>query len=90
MRARKSMQLSVSLLAAAVVVGSVSGQQQRPNLLPGEKYTPPAMKERLPEKVKLGDPAPDFALPDPSGKKEVRLSSFKGQKPVVLVFGSCT
>jgi hypothetical protein len=35
--------------------------------------------------ARLGQPAPDFALPDPSGKI-VRLSNFRGKKSVALVF----
>lgn len=34
--------------------------------------------------------APDFTLPTHDGTDEIRLSSFKGKKPVVLVFGSFT
>jgi cytochrome oxidase Cu insertion factor (SCO1/SenC/PrrC family) len=42
---------------------------------------------RLPTgvKVAVGQPAPDFTLPDARGQA-VTLSSFKGQKTVVLVF----
>jgi len=39
----------------------------------------------LMSKVKVGDPAPDFTLPDQNGK-QVKLSDFKGQKNVVLAF----
>ncbi|MEE2887015.1 MAG: hypothetical protein VX951_06245 [Planctomycetota bacterium] len=42
-------------------------------------------------RARLGEIAPDFDLPfvkDP--KKTVRLSSFKGKKPVALIFGSYT
>ncbi len=35
--------------------------------------------------VKVGDQAPDFVLPDRTGKL-VRLSEFRGRKPVVLYF----
>jgi peroxiredoxin Q/BCP len=35
--------------------------------------------------VKVGDEAPDFALPDRSGKT-VRLSDYRGRKAVVLYF----
>ncbi len=37
-----------------------------------------------------GDLAPDFSLPTLDHKAEVRLSSLRGQRPVVLVFGSYT
>ena len=42
---------------------------------------------RLPTgvKVAVGQPAPDFTLPDARGQA-VTLSSFRGQKTVVLVF----
>lgn len=36
-------------------------------------------------KVKLNDPAPDFALNDFRGRM-VRLSDFRGRRHVVLVF----
>ncbi len=37
-----------------------------------------------------GDRAPDFDLPTTDGRERVRLSSFRGRKPVVLIFGSYT
>ncbi len=40
--------------------------------------------------VNVGDVAPDFALKTTDRKAEVQLSSFRGQKPVVLIFGSHT
>jgi len=39
---------------------------------------------------KVGALAPDFELYDASGEQCVRLSDFRGQKPVALVFGSFT
>lgn len=39
---------------------------------------------------RAGDLAPDFELFDVSGQQRVRLSEFRGQKPVALVFGSFT
>jgi hypothetical protein len=39
---------------------------------------------------KVGELAPDFALEDPSGRTRVRLSDFRGQRPVALMFGSYT
>lgn len=49
-----------------------------------------AMRIREPDAPKAGSPAPDFELTDPSGGKSVRLSSFIGKSPVVLIFGSHT
>lgn len=40
--------------------------------------------------LKEGDDAPDFTLPTLDRRATVRLSSFKGERPVVLVFGSYT
>lgn len=40
--------------------------------------------------LQVGDPAPDFELERLDGKGKVRLSSFKGKKAVVLIFGSYT
>ena len=36
-------------------------------------------------KIKLGDPVPDFDLPNQDGKR-VRLSSFKGSPVVLFVY----
>ena len=40
--------------------------------------------------LKVGDPAPDFKLPDKTGKQTIQLSSYAGKAPVVLVFASYT
>lgn len=40
--------------------------------------------------LNVGDPAPDFSLETPDKSARVQLSSFRGDKPVVLVFGSYT
>jgi hypothetical protein len=52
--------------------------------------TPPARGERLPDRLKVGDPAPDFTLPTVDGKDAVTLSAFRGKRPVVLIFASYT
>lgn len=39
---------------------------------------------------KVGDMAPDFVLTNNEGLNPVRLSAFRGQKPVALIFGSFT
>lgn len=56
----------------------------------GEVNTPPARGERLPDRLKVGDMAPDFSLPRVKGAGEVKLSSFRGKRPVVLIFASYT
>jgi hypothetical protein len=38
--------------------------------------------------LKVGDPAPDFNLRTVDQKHSFRLSSLRGVKPVVLIFGS--
>jgi hypothetical protein len=37
-----------------------------------------------------GDPAPDFTLPTNDHRAQITLSSNRGKRPVVLVFGSYT
>ncbi len=68
---------------------STAGQDR-----PSGKQPPPGAKKRpgdlrLPSRLKVGMAAPDFKLKRSDGG-EVRLSSFKGKRPVVLVFGSYT
>jgi hypothetical protein len=41
-------------------------------------------------RLKVGDPAPGFDLPAADKQASVSLASFRGQKPVVLIFGSYT
>jgi acetyl esterase/lipase len=55
-----------------------------------EIITPPARGERSPDTLKSGDLAPEFTLKDLAGQQEITLSSFRGKKPVVLIFGSFT
>jgi hypothetical protein len=40
--------------------------------------------------LRVSDPAPDFDLSTLDRRSTVRISSFRGSKPVVLVFGSYT
>ena len=57
---------------------------------PGEVITPAAKGERLPDRLKVGEAAPDFTLPLVTGKGEVTLSTWRGKQPVVLIFASYT
>ena len=45
---------------------------------------------RMPDTLKVGTMAPDFKLRTIDGTGETQLSSYRGQRPVVLVFGSYT
>jgi len=72
-------------LTTAALAQPRRGDRQRPNR-GGQSRE--AM--RAPDKLKVGAPAPDFKLKTVDGKREVQLSSFKGKRPVVLVFGSYT
>jgi len=50
----------------------------------------PGRDERREVSLKVGDPAPDFELKRLKGEGTVKLSSFQGKSPVVLIFGSYT
>lgn len=77
---------------ARLVGGSSSGKggKMKRGKKPGEEIAPAAKKEFDEQKLEPGDVAPDFALKRRDGKGVLKLSSFKGEKPVVLVFGSIT
>ena len=68
--------LAVALSPATVLSGEDPGRQGGKGVREGT--------------LKLGDLAPDFTLRSPDGKATMTLSSFKGKKPVVLVFCSYT
>lgn len=40
--------------------------------------------------LRVGEPAPDFSLERHDKTATVRLSQFRGERPVILVFGSYT
>jgi hypothetical protein len=69
--------LTIALLAVSTVLGQQSGGRHGGDL-------------RMPDTLRVGDVAPDFKLRTKDGSREVQLSSFKGKRPVVLVFGSFT
>jgi len=47
-------------------------------------------KKYDPRAPRVGDLAPDFELRDAHGQKPIRLSDFRNEKPVALIFGSFT
>jgi hypothetical protein len=42
------------------------------------------------EGPKPENPAPDFTLQSPDGKRSITLNEYRGKKPVVIIFGSFT
>lgn len=92
MNLRRILAGGVCLLAVGSAVKTLAFQPpgRGPATQSRERDTPPARGERYADAFKTGDLAPDFDLPDASGAKTVRLSSFRGKKPVVLIFGSYT
>jgi hypothetical protein len=48
------------------------------------------LAEREMRAPEVGADAPDFDLPRLGSRERIRLSSFKGRKPVALIFGSYT
>ncbi len=71
-------------------ISRATGRRRGGGGRPGEIITPAAPGERHKTTLAVGDEAPDFTLPDPAGKRAVTLSSFRGKRPVVLVFTSFT
>ncbi len=70
------------LLAGTILVGTTLVAQVSPRQV---------IQEMLREgSLKVSDVAPDFYLTERDGVRQVRLSSFKNEKPVALVFGSYT
>jgi EF hand len=66
--------------------GSPSGMPSKTTLLLGLLNSELGSASEGPA---VGRPAPDFTLPGPDGK-EISLHAFRGERPLVLVFGSFT
>ena len=67
---RLRMRSSLAILAFLAIGFSVAGNAQQQQVM---------------SNVKIGDTAPEFTLPDHTGKT-VKLSDFRGKKNVVLAF----
>jgi hypothetical protein len=78
-----------SLIAFGAVLGVMMGHMPLIEDVK-EVNAPPARGERYPDRLKAGDVAADFTLPFATGQGSATLSSFRGSKPVVLIFGSYT
>jgi hypothetical protein len=79
---------SLEVMRQPVVFGKVMSKAPAPlmRVIPFRRLWFIARAGRL----QVGDPAPDFNLPTADKKTQVELSSFRRQKPVVLIFGSYT
>jgi hypothetical protein len=91
--------LAFTLLA---LMAGTAGALLVPALLPtrpsGNAATPPPSEQPAPYylgypgwldgKLRVGEQAPDFALPEITSGQTVRLSEFRGRTQVVLIFGS--
>lgn len=55
-----------------------------------ERSQAPEIGARGADQLSIGALAPSFALPEVASGRIIRLEDFRGQKPVVLAFGSCT
>lgn len=67
------------------------GERQRGNRQRGNRQRGEGGGRTRSGAPEAGDKAPDFTLTFvKDGKKSVKLSDYKGDKPVALVFGSCT
>ncbi len=80
------------LLVAAALPAIADDEKKDPfqKTFKAPKEAVEAMTAREPRAPKAGDAAPDVELVSLDGKTRVRLSSFKTNAPVVLVFGSYT
>ena len=112
MRSRKLLCLVAGMLAVGLLcVDAVEAQNRRrarargrPVRKPGEVITRPDRGERWPDRIEVGQPAPEFTLPllaksseggaagDSDGEKAetVSLKELRAERPVVLIFGSIT
>ena len=80
---RKIALLVILLALSAAIVTDAEAQRWRGR---GDSMT----KQRQDNAPKVGDTAPTFTLQSHDGKSVTSLASFKGEKPVVLFFGSYT
>ena len=66
---------ALSLASAALVVGTAC---------------PGRTQQSRDGRLETGDEAPDFTLKTLDGSAEAQLSSYRGEAPVALIFGSYT
>ena len=83
----KTLGTTVAAVLVLAIVTTTASAQARPGRRPGG---PTRRPPRAPDKLKVGDQAPDFTLKTVDGKRSITLSDYRGQQPVTLIFGSYT
>ena len=80
--------VSLAAQGAAPGAGGSTAGSEPPDR---ERIAPAAPGERIKQDLTVvGDLAPDFTLISRDGTKKITLADSRGQKPVVLIFGSYT
>lgn len=88
------MKLRMGILVAILIVGGVVGYRLvdvggTQDLAEKERIAQ-YKKQRRAGDLQVGDEAPDFKLEAASRNEVIQLSSFRGKRDVVLIFGSYT
>ena len=84
--------------AANPIIGTTAGRTSARELLAERQADLPAEVRAALEAIlvrdetgpKVGETAPDFSLKRLGSEEQVRLSDFRGRRPVALAFGSYT
>ena len=80
--------LAFLFCSAGIVSADGPKQQWPPDKRPARQER--GARDRVPDRLRVGDLAPDFTLRMLKGKEQVTLSGFRDRQPVVLIFGSYT
>ena len=79
--------LCLGLTAAFLLVATTAQAQRGRRAMRAQR---PGMMSMEQGALQVGDMAPTFTLKSLDGESETALASFRGVKPVVLLFGSYT
>lgn len=80
----------VLVLAAATILSPPAAAQRQQRRKDDSRRMMKAHRNAKDTAPKVGDDAPNFKLAMHDGDKDLELTSLRGKKPVVLVFGSYT
>jgi hypothetical protein len=89
--ARATIGLWIALFAGAVATAQEPGAKQ-PATLPATQPVAALQPTTKPDQAapEVGETAPTFKLKSLDGKSEFELTSLRGKRPVLLLFGSYT